>query len=135
MPIVLVQYNMFYLDYKLSKGRCYYSPNNAKDCCLSFSPDSKCTKCTGGLQPNPSTGICQDVKIQGCIKKASNQGCEVCAQDYDLVNGKCIPSIADCTKYDQNNNCVACASTCVLSKGACVPVVKIPNILNCRVIT
>ena len=58
MSIVLIQYFLIYLDYKLAKGRCYYSPNNANDCCLSFNSDSQCASCTGGLQPNPSTGIC-----------------------------------------------------------------------------
>ena len=134
MSIMLIQYFITYIDYKLSKGICLYSPNNGKDCCLSFNSNSKCTQCTGGLQPNPTTGICEDVKLEGCIKKAT-LGCEICARNYDLVNRKCIPSIPKCTKYDQDMNCIACHSSCLLINGSCVPLIKINKIPNCKVST
>ena len=70
----------------------------------------------------------------GCLKKAI-EGCEVCAKNYDLVNGRCIPSIVGCTQYDQNMHCVQCQANRMLNKGSCVPVYKVKAIPYCKIVT
>lgn len=98
MRIMLIQYLLSHPDYDIANGRCFFNPKSQTgQCCLSFGSDGKCQQCGGGLQLNSASGLCEDKKIEGCLKK-SQQGCQICAKskyslilDYDLVGGICIP--------------------------------------------
>ena len=126
------QYTNLHSDYRLSNGQCYYVPRNPSDaCCLQFDHQNKCIRCAKGLLRNPQTGICEDVKIEGCLKKGES-ACESCAKGYDLAHGVCFKTISNCVSYNKAGECAECHSKAQLFKGTCVPKIQFPFVSHCK---
>ena len=74
--------NQFISDYVKEGPICVYSPpKDERTCCIEYSGKTgACLKCAKGLVLN-GDGICQDVKIAGCLEKnADGYGCASCAK-------------------------------------------------------
>jgi hypothetical protein len=134
-----IQYINSHTDYDLTNGRCFFNPKSQNgQCCLNFGNDGRCQQCAGGLQVSQSSGLCEDKKIEGCLKK-SQEGCQICAKgtsvlilEYDLISGTCVSRIDRCSKYDSQFNCVACEGSSQLISGACLPQVQVKTISYCQ---
>ncbi len=129
---MLIQYLFLHVDYQLKNGLCFYSPNNyGLDCCTKFDNSSFCIQCSKGLLSNPTTGLCEDKKIVGCIRKDQN-GCTVCASNFDLISGNCVKTVVGCTAFDKQFNCISCDNTSTLLNGVCVLITNVVSVQNCQ---
>lgn len=95
----------------------------------------KCNKCKTNFVPLIQVGRCTPVVsgLSNCLLALSDIHCEVCAEDYVLVNRACVlKSIEHCFEYTYNTEshqqtCVNCEAGYYLDANVCKP----GNVNNC----